>query len=80
MGSPMVLARSPSAHQPETTGGVRDGVMADLLESEIEQPVETDPRYGEPQQVRFWCEAATRLRRQRQPLHRPGFRLLDPPK
>src|SRR5208282_4224076 len=40
------------AHRPETDGGVRDGVMADLLESEIEQAVETDPRYGEAQDMR----------------------------
>jgi hypothetical protein len=40
------------AHQPETDGGVRDGVMADLLESEIEQAIETDPRYGKSQEMR----------------------------
>jgi len=39
-------------HQPETDGGVGDGVMADLLESEIKQAVETDPRYGEAQDMR----------------------------
>jgi hypothetical protein len=52
MGSPIVLARSPTAHQPETDGGVRDSVIADLLESEIKQAVETDPRPDEAQDMR----------------------------
>jgi hypothetical protein len=41
--------------------------MADLLESEIEQAVETDPRYGEAQDMRRIKKVAGRRGR---PAHR----------
>src|SRR5208282_1946589 len=63
-------------HQPEADRGVGDGIMADLLEGEIEQAVKTDPGRDDAQDVRGIVVIALR-RRPAHPADQHGAELID---